>query len=107
MTGRRLATLAAAAFILGAGCASLPRPTAETAARAQARWPGSSLAELEQGRAVFAQRCSGCHSLPLPDSRSEKQWKAVLDEMGEEAKLTPSERVLVERFLLSVRTRAD
>lgn len=101
----RLAALAAA-LALGAGCASLPRASAETAVRAQARWPGVTLAQLEQGRAVYVQRCAGCHALPLPDSRTEQQWQAVLDEMGDEAKLTSAERVLVERFILSVRTRA-
>jgi cytochrome c5 len=100
--------IALAALGLTLGCAAaLPRPTAATAARAQGRWPDSSLAQLEEGRAVFVQRCSGCHALPLPDSRNEAQWKKVLDEMSADAKLTASERVLVERFVLSARTRQD
>ena len=108
MSVPRLIALAALGLTLGAGCAAaLPRPSAATAARAQGRWPDSSLAQLEQGRSVFAQRCSGCHALPLPDSHTEAEWKKVLDEMAAEAKLTDGERVLVERFVLSVRTRAD
>ena len=108
MSPLRFIALAALGLTLGAGCAaSLPRPSAATATRAQGRWPDSTFAQLEQGRSVFVQRCSGCHALPLPDSRTEAQWKKVLDEMAEEAKLTVDERVLVERFVLSVRTRAD
>jgi len=104
----RFIAFAALGLTLGAGCAaSLPRPSTATAARAQGRWPDSTLAQLEQGRSVFVQRCSGCHALPLPDSRTEAEWKKVLDEMGAEAKLTANERVLVERFVLSVRTRQD
>jgi len=100
----RFAALAALGLALGAGCAAaLPRPTSETVARAQGRWPDSTLEQLERGRAVFVQRCAGCHALPLPDSRSEPEWQKVLDEMADEAKLTPDERVLVERFILSVR----
>lgn len=108
MTPPRFIALAALGLTLGAGCAaSLPRPSAATAARAQGRWPDSSLAQLDQGRSVFVQRCSGCHALPLPDSRTEAEWKKVLDEMAADAKLTLDERVLVERFVLSVRTRQD
>lgn len=108
MTAPRFVALAALGLTLGAGCAaSLPRPSAATAARAQGRWPDSSLAQLEQGRSVFVQRCSGCHALPLPDTRTEAEWKKVLDEMAGDAKLTLDERVLVERFVLSVRTRQD
>jgi cytochrome c5 len=104
----RFIALAALGLALGAGCAAaLPRPSAETVARAQGRWPDSTLEQLEHGRAVFAQRCAGCHALPLPDSKSEAEWKKVLDEMGAEAKLTSDERTLVERFILSVRTRAN
>ena len=108
MSHLRFIALAAFGLALGAGCAAaLPRPSAETAARAQGRWPDSTLEQLEQGRDVFASRCSGCHALPLPDSKSEAEWKKVLDEMAAEAKLTAGERVLVERFLFSVRTRAN
>ncbi len=108
MSPPRFIAFAALGLTLGAGCAAaLPHPSAASAARAQGRWPDSSLAQLEQGRSVFAQRCSGCHALPLPDSRTEAEWKKVLDEMAAEAKLTPEERVKVERFVLSARTRQD
>jgi len=96
----------AAAFALGEGCAALPRVSGEAAARARSRWPDSSFAQLEEGRATYVRRCAGCHALALPDSRSERQWKAVLDEMAGEAKLTPEERTLVEQFIFSVRTPA-
>lgn len=108
MSPIRFIALAALGLTLGAGCAAaLPRPSPATVTRAQGRWPDSSLAQLEQGRSMFVQRCSGCHALPLPDSRTEAEWKKVMDEMAAEAKLTPDERVLVERFVLSVRTRQD
>ena len=108
MSRLRFIALAALGLALGAGCAAaLPRPSSATLARAQGRWPDSTLEQLEHGRAVFTQRCAGCHALPLPDSRSEPEWKKVLDEMAADAKLTPDERVLVEHFVLAVRTRAD
>ncbi len=108
MSPFRFIALAAFGLALGAGCAAaLPHPSAATAARAQGRWPDSTLEQLEHGRDVFAQRCSGCHALPLPDSRNEAEWKKVLDEMAAEAKLTVDERVLVEHFIFSVRTRAN
>jgi len=104
----RFIALAGLGLALGAGCAAaLPRPSAATITRAQGRWPDATLAQLEQGRSVFVQRCSGCHALPLPDSRTEAEWKKVLDEMAAEAKLTTDERVQVERFVLSARTRQD
>ena len=53
---------------------------------------------------MYVRRCSGCHSLPMPDAKDEAQWAKVLDEMSKEAKLTANERVLVERFLLTMRT---
>jgi len=104
---RRTLRLAALGLALGAGCATVPRPTAETVARAQGRWPESTLESLERGRVVYVQRCSGCHALPLPDAHSEPEWHKVMDDMADEAKLTTEERALVERFVLSVRTRTD
>lgn len=100
-----LAVLGALAFAVGAGCAALPTPSPADAVRAQRRWSEASVDSLARGRELYVRRCAGCHNLPLPESRSEEAWIKVMDEMAEEAKLSPDERVLVERFLLTMRDR--
>lgn len=95
-----------ALFLLAAACvAPLPHATVDDATRAQARWPEASVATLEAGRRLFADRCSGCHALRLPSEYPAARWPALLSQMEKEAKLAPEERELIERFVLTVAAR--
>lgn len=96
-----LALLFAAVIATGAaGCAGqIPPPMDADALRAQARWPGTTVAELTQGRALYIDHCSGCHSLYRPASQRANDWAAIVNEMADRAKLDADRSHAVVRYL--------
>jgi mono/diheme cytochrome c family protein len=99
----RQAALALGVALLAAGCAAaLRHPTPGDAARASQRWPGTTVADLERGRAVYVRRCSSCHTLVLPDAYPAGDWPALVEAMTEKARLTPAQATDTVRFLTIV-----
>lgn len=70
-------TIAAAVVI--AGCAvKLVVPTQPDVDRMQAKYPGYTLEELNQGKAMFERHCSECHRLKKPTKFSEAKWQKIV-----------------------------
>ncbi len=90
-----------------AGCASLPHPTPDDAARAAVTWPGATIASLEADRARYVAKCSSCHALPRPDRYPAERWSRWLDQMRERAKLTADDRESVLRYLVTLASRRN
>jgi cytochrome c5 len=101
---RRLAILSlAAALGASAACAAaLRHPLPEDSVRVAARWPGTTLEDLERGRRLYVRRCSGCHNLFLPRAFPPERWPAQVDDMAQKARLGASERDDVVRFLVAL-----
>ena len=92
-------------LILGiVACARIQLPVASAAdvARAQSRWPDITAAELEQGRALYRARCSGCHLPQPPQSQPAEAWPSVIAEMGERANVRGEDAQLIERYLVTM-----
>lgn len=70
--------------------------------RAAQRWPDVTLEQLEAGRTLYLERCSGCHSLYAPEAFSTGQWPGVLDKMASKARLTSENRESILRYLAAV-----
>jgi cytochrome c5 len=97
-----------AAGLLVVGCAaSLRQPSARDAEALAPAWPGTTLADLERGRAVYVKRCSSCHALVLPAAHSPSRWPGLVDGMAEKARLRPGERDDLVRFLVAVASDRD
>jgi cytochrome c5 len=96
-----IALAAAAAALAGCG-GSLPTVSDGDAARVQERWPGVTAAELNQGRALYADRCGVCH-LPVPPTQfTPEEWPARVDAMTERAGITPAEAEAVQRYVITM-----
>jgi hypothetical protein len=96
---RRLVTLLPLAVAL-AGCAGqLPLPVAADAARASVRWPGTTVANLQRGRELYVNRCSGCHALYRPQTFPADKWRGIVVEMTDRSKLAPDDAETVIRYL--------
>ena len=95
--------------ILTLACAApvVPAVTPADAQRAQQRWPGTDVAQLERGRALFMDRCSACHVPPSPSSLPADQWHAQVEEMQVRAGLEPPQAELVERYLVTMATQVS
>jgi cytochrome c5 len=84
-----------------ASCAHTKAPVATDAdaERAQARWPGITVAELNHGRKVYVGHCGGCHLPPAPTDHDVESWPGHVREMSERSGLTGEEESAVIRYL--------
>jgi mono/diheme cytochrome c family protein len=90
------------------GCAvGLPAPTELDATRVSSRWPALHAADLEHGRALYAQRCSRCHELFDPSIHAAGQWETAVREMNARAGLSEAEERLVVQYLVAVASRSE
>jgi len=93
--------LAALLGLSTACAAALRHPTQRDATAVADRWPGTTVDDLERGRRLYVRRCSGCHTLVLPEAHSVAQWPWRVDRMAEKARLGGDERDAIVRFLVA------
>ena len=90
------------ALLVACAAGTIPVATQADAERAAASRPATTLAELEQGRAIYLKRCSGCHRPVAPDSIAADVWPAQVAKMKDRAHLTPDEEQLVLLYLTTL-----
>jgi len=61
----------------------------------------ASLTELQQGHDLYMNNCGKCHKLPKVSSKSNQQWKKVLEVMIPKAKLDRDQSYLIYRYLVN------
>ena len=67
---------------LFAACSvKLIAPAQSDVERVSAKYPGYTLTELNDGKALFEQTCTRCHRLKNPASRNEDKWKNIVPKM--------------------------
>ena len=59
----------------------------------------ATLAELNNGRALYVSKCGSCHTLKLPSEYSVDVWKKNLDEMQVRAKISDEEKSDIFKYL--------
>jgi hypothetical protein len=100
-----LGMLVAAA--LAAACsAALDHPTPQDAQWASHEWPGTTLEDLAHGRALYVDKCSGCHNLHLPAEHTPDEWKGYVAYMTADAKITAGEASAIARYLAAASSRS-
>lgn len=83
-----------------AGCAGrIPEPTQADALRAATRWPGTTVESLAHGRALYVERCSGCHALHLPHEKPADAWPALVHKMAPRSKIDAPTEQEIARYL--------
>jgi len=103
----RLALGLATAVALAAACsAALDHPTAQDAEWASREWPGTTVQDLAHGRALYVDKCSGCHNLHLPAEHTPEEWKGYVAYMTADAKITPEEQRAIARYLAAASARS-
>lgn len=107
MRRARFVLAIATAVALAAACsAALDHPTPQDAEWAQSEWPGTTVEKLAQGRALYVDKCSGCHNLHLPAEHTPEEWKGYVAYMTAEAKITSEEASTIARYLAAASARA-
>ncbi|MDP4197692.1 MAG: cytochrome c [Bacteroidota bacterium] len=84
---------------------SLPEPTSEQVQWASNKWSGISISELSEGRNLYIDKCSGCHSLKDPSDYTEEEWGTVLKKMSRKAKLTDAEYEKISHYISTMSKR--
>ena len=89
------------------GCAAaLDHPDAQDTQYASSRWPMTTLKDLQHGRALYVEKCAGCHNLHLPEEYAPDEWEGYVAYMTADAKLNPDEQIAITRFLIAASARA-
>jgi cytochrome c5 len=70
---------------------------------AQKRWPGTTTEDLAQGKQINDTKCTTCHGAKRIETRSEENWKHMIDVMAPKAKLTADEKDKLTRYILAYR----
>lgn len=101
------ATLAAAASaLLLAACAggarSIPDPTAKHLEFAERRGYPSTLPSLKNGRRLYVNRCSSCHTLHAPSAFTPTQWPTFVLDMANNAEINEAQILDITRYLVAV-----
>jgi hypothetical protein len=93
-----------ASCLLLSGCAgSLPHPTANHVSVIAHKFPFTVLSQLEEGRTLYIQKCSGCHTLRLPSEFTEEKWGTIIQEMKMKAKLDEEESRKVLQYIVTIK----
>src|SRR5688572_26276175 len=77
---KKILILVFTAFIVSCS-AKLYTPTQSDADRGAAKYPGLSLADLNEGKATYEQKCQTCHGLKSPSSKDEAGWNKIVPPM--------------------------
>ena len=93
---------------VGACRPTLPAATSADAERASHTWPGTTVAELEHGRRIYRERCSGCHQPVRPAKVTPAEWPGHIAVMKIRAHLSEEQAQLIERYVVTMsRAHAD
>ena len=65
------------------------------------------LANLREGRRLFAHRCIECHTLPNIWYYGREEWPGIVDSMAHRASLKPEEREAIVAFIIAARAQPD
>ena len=92
-----LLVLAGGSTLLTAGCATvIPEPTMEMAGG-----DATSFETLREGRRLYVAKCSSCHALIAPGTRTDDVWREEVDEMllKKKIRMAPGDREKLLAYL--------
>jgi len=95
--------LAAITFL--AACASKKAVVSlseSDASRAAAKYPGASLATLQNGKMLYEEKCSNCHGLKNPTAYNEEQWGKHVKRMAPKAKIDKPTEELILQYVVTM-----
>ncbi len=91
------------ATVLFAACsAKVSMPSQVDLERAEKKFPGISLAELNEGKIKFEQNCGSCHSLNESYRESEKGLRRIMPEMAQKANIDTKTEDQILKYLITM-----
>jgi len=71
-------------------------------ARAASKYPGASLATLQQGKTMYEENCSKCHGLKSPTAYNEEQWGKHVKRMAPKARIDKATEELILQYVVTM-----
>jgi mono/diheme cytochrome c family protein len=68
-------------LVILTACGTTKVITQADADRGGIKYPGMTLAELQQGKIDYEQNCGTCHGLKKPTSKFPEQWQKIVPDM--------------------------
>ncbi len=95
-------TLIASVIILG-GCTASKQVamTQADADRAASKFPGATMASLQEGQKLYEASCGNCHGLKKATWGNEAQWKEIIPPMADKAEIDAQQENLITQYLLT------
>ncbi|MBL7932770.1 MAG: hypothetical protein JNL60_12750 [Bacteroidia bacterium] len=107
----KIAVISLTIVLSACGAVKLATPSDADAQRGSQKYPGLSLASLNEGKALFEQNCARCHGLKDPTKRDEEKWNAVVPRMVKKVnkkvgheEIDPKEQQLILQYLVTMST---
>ena len=81
-------------------------PAESDATRAAAKFPGTTLADLNKGKAAYEANCGKCHGLKDPAKYSEEKWRKVNPPMAQKAGIEAATEGLILKYVITAGSAA-
>lgn len=90
-------------LILLGGCTATKQVamTQADADRAASKFPGATLASLQEGKKLYEDNCGKCHGLKKNTWGTEAQWKEIIPPMADKAEIGEQQENLITQYLLT------
>ncbi|MFN0030782.1 MAG: hypothetical protein ACKVOR_01335 [Flavobacteriales bacterium] len=75
--------------------------TQTDADRASAKFPGATLASLNEGKKHYEENCGKCHGLKAVTWGNERQWLEIIPPMAEKAAISEDTQLLITQYLVT------
>ena len=79
-------------------------PGEEQVNAVQIKHPGATLASLTEGYTLYTGTCTRCHGAKSIYRIAEDKWPAIINDMAHEAKLTPTEKDALTKYVFAIKT---
>jgi uncharacterized membrane protein len=90
-------------------CAKVFVPTQSDADKGAAKFSGLTLAQLNEGRTMFKQKCTECHLAKKATSKDEEQWRKIVPMMAQKSmkkkeskQITGPEQDMILKYLVTM-----
>jgi cytochrome c5 len=96
---------AATAMLMACGAtkpAASASLTETDAARAAGKFPGATLASLNEGKMLYEQHCGSCHGLKKTNDYNEAEWRKIVPPMAGKAEIDKKKEDLILQYVVTM-----
>ncbi|MBP7478251.1 MAG: hypothetical protein KA797_06995 [Chitinophagales bacterium] len=105
--------LISAVLTIAAACSSSKKvvPSQPDIVKVNAVYPDLTLADFNQGKILYGEKCIACHALKNPTSLTPERWPSMVADMTNKAnknamRIDPTQEALIIKYLVTVSTPA-